>query len=99
MYGVEVGNSETFTYTNNEAIIFYLYYGVPEQSDYSGRIIVSVDGNEVMVNSGEDQRRDPELYPAMFKIPIEAGSELAITIEGSEKIWDVGYKQMGYFWN
>lgn len=99
MYGVEGGNLETFTYSYKEKIIFSLYYGIPEPTDYSGSIRVSVDGLEVLTSSGEVQRRDPELFPAMFEIPIEAGSELKITIEGNEKIWDVGYRNMKYFWN
>ena len=52
--------------------------------DYSGSIRVTADGSEVLTSSGEDQRSDPELFPAMFKIPVGAGSELAITIEGNE---------------
>lgn len=99
MYGVEGGNSETFTSTFEEDIIFYLYYGIPEQSDYSGSIRVTANGNEVLTSSGEVQRSNPELFPAFFKIPIEAGSKLTITIEGNEKIWDVGYTKMQYFWN
>jgi hypothetical protein len=50
-------------------------------------------------SSGEGQRLNPELFPAMFKIPIQAGGELTITIEGNEKVWDVGYRKMQYFWN
>ncbi|MGG1517794.1 VanZ family protein [Paenibacillus oryzisoli] len=90
MYGVEGKSIETYTYTYKEKFIFYLYYGIPDQTDYSGNIRVSVDGREVMAGSGEDQRRYPELFPAMCQIPIEAGSELTITIEGNEIIWDVG---------
>ncbi|MCK9858620.1 VanZ family protein [Paenibacillus sp. ATY16] len=99
MYGVEGENLETFTYTFKEKSIFSLYYGIPDQTDDSGSIRVSVNGSEVMTGSGEDQRRYPELFPAMCEIPIEAGSELTITIEGNEKIWDVGYRKMQYFWN
>ncbi|MGN7760773.1 VanZ family protein [Paenibacillus sp. 22594] len=99
MYGVAGGNLETFTYSNKKKMIFSLYYGIPEPTDYSGSIRVSVDGHEVLTSSGEVQRSDPELFPAMFEIPIEAGSELTITIEGDEKIWDVGYREMKYFWN
>lgn len=97
MYGVKGGNLETFTYSYKEKIIFSLYYGIPEPTDYSGSIRVSVDGREVLTSSGEVQRSDPELFPAMFEIPIEAGSKLTITIEGNKEIWDVGYRKMKYF--
>ncbi|SET38254.1 VanZ family protein [Paenibacillus sp. NFR01] len=99
MFKTENGNAETFTYTSKEEMIFSLNYGILEQTDYSGGIRVSVDGREVLTSSGEDQRLYPELFPAMFEIPIEAGSKLTITLEGNEKIWDVGYRKMKYFWN
>jgi hypothetical protein len=73
--------------------------GVPEPTDYSGSIRVTLDGKEIMTGSGEDQRSDPDLFPSIFKIPLEPGNELKITIEGNQKVWDVGYKRMQYFWN
>ncbi|RCX23409.1 hypothetical protein DFP94_1011008 [Fontibacillus phaseoli] len=52
-----------------------------------------------MTVSGEDQRSDPELFPSIFKIPLEPWNELKITIVGNEKVWDVGHQRMHYFWN
>lgn len=75
------------------------YNGIPEPTDYSGSIRVTLDGKEIMTGSGEDQRSDPDLFPSIFKIPLELGNELKITIEGNQKVWDVGYKRMQYFWN
>ncbi|SDE14290.1 Glycopeptide antibiotics resistance protein [Paenibacillus sp. UNCCL117] len=99
MYDVGNEHLKTFTYASKEEMIFFLNYGMPEQTDYAGSIRVSVNGREVLTSSGEDQRLYPELFPAMFKIPVEAGSEIRITVEGNEKIWDVGYRKMKYFWN
>lgn len=99
IYGVEGRNMETFTYKYKEQMTLSLYYGTPEPSDYSGSVRVSVDGQEVLNSSGEVQRLYPVLFPAMFKIPIQAGGELTITIEGNEKVWDVGYRKMQYPWN
>lgn len=82
MYGIAGGNSETFTYSYKEKIIFSLYYGIPVPTDYLGSIRVSGDVREVLTSSGEVQSSDPELFPAIFEIPIEAGSKLTITIEG-----------------
>jgi len=98
MYGAEGGDPKTFTYTSEGETIFSFYYGIPEPTDYSGKIRVTLNENEIMTGSGEDQRSDPELFPLIFKIPLEPGSELKITIEGNEKVWDVGYKRMQYFW-
>lgn len=99
MYGAEGGDSTTFTYTSKGETIFSFYNGMPEPTDYSGSIRVTLDGKEIMTGSGEDQRSDPDLFPSIFKIPLEPGNELKITIEGNQKVWDVGYKRMQYFWN
>jgi len=99
MYAAESGDIVTFTYMTKEEMIFYFYYGMPEPTDYAGSIRLSVNGNEILTSSGEDQRLYPELFPDLFKIPLEAGSELTITLEGNQKIWDVGYRKMQYFWN
>lgn len=98
MYGAEGGDSTTFTYTSKGQTIFSFYNGMPEPTDYSGSIRVTLDGKEIMTGSGEDQRSEPDLFPSIFKIPLEPGNELKITIEGNQKVWDVGYKRMQYFW-
>ncbi|UQZ32724.1 VanZ family protein [Paenibacillus sp. PK3_47] len=98
MFGSEAGKKEKFTYTSKEEMIFILNYGIPEPADDSGSIRVSVDGREILTSSGEDQLNYPELFPAMFEMPVEAGSELVISMEGNEIIWDVGYRKMQYFW-
>lgn len=99
MYGAEDGHSETFTYKYKEKMTFSFYYGIPEPSDYSGSISLSVDGREILTSSGEVQRSNPELFPSLFEIPVESGGELTITIEGNLKIWDLGYRKMQYLWN
>lgn len=99
LYGTEGGGSRTFTYTSEGETIFSFYYGFPEPTDYAGSIHVIFNGNEIMTSTGEDQQRAPELFPSQFKIPLEPGSELKITIEGNEKIWDVGYRRMQYMWD
>ncbi|WP_438493720.1 hypothetical protein [Paenibacillus sp. IHBB 3054] len=99
MYGAEGVDSRTFTYTSEGETIFSFYNGIPEPTDYSGSIRVTLDGKEIMTGSGEDQRSDPDLFPSIFKIPLEPGNELKITIEGNQKVWDLGYKRMQYFWN
>ncbi|OKP98717.1 teicoplanin resistance protein VanZ [Paenibacillus sp. P46E] len=99
MYDAEGKKLETFTFKTRDELIFSLNYGFPEQTGYSGRIRLSVDGREILNSSGEEQRSDPELFPAKFEMPVEAGRELKITIEGDEKMWDVGFRKMQYFWN
>ena len=99
LYGAEGGESRTFTYTSEGETIFSFYYGFPEPIDYAGSIHVILNGSEIMTSTGEDQQRSPELFPSLFKIPLEPGNELKITIEGNEKVWDVGYQRMQYLWD
>jgi len=94
VFGVEGKNIETYTYTCKEKLIFSLYYGIPDQTDDYGRLSVSVDGREVLSASAEYQNR-----PELFEFPIEPVSDITIIIEGNEKIWDVGFRKMKYFWN
>ncbi|WP_340022311.1 VanZ family protein [Paenibacillus sp. FSL K6-1096] len=99
LYGAENGDSSTFTYKSVGQTIFSFHYGNPEPTDYSGDVSVTLDGREIMSNSGELQRTDPDLFPGLFEIPLEPGDELKITVRGEMKVWDAGYKRMQYFWN
>lgn len=99
LYGAEGGDSRTFTYKSEGQTIFSFDYGYPEPTDYSGSISVTRDGREIMNNSGDLQRTHPDLFPLLFKIPLEPGNEPKITIKGDMKAWNVGYMRMKYFWN
>ncbi|WJM05884.1 VanZ family protein [Paenibacillus sp. PK1-4R] len=99
MYGAEGGDSKTFTYKSEGQTIFSFDYGIPEPTNYSGSISMTLDGREILSSSGELQRTDPDLFPSLFEIPLEPGNELKLTIKGDLKVWDVGYKKMQYFWN
>lgn len=80
-------------------MILSFHYGIPGPLDDEGSIRLFVNGREVLTSSAEDQRQYPELFPATFEMPVEAGSELRIIIEGNEVIWDVGARRMQYFGN
>ena len=96
VYSAEGKKVETYTYTlGGKEIYLYLNYGVPDQEDLSGNLRVSVDGQEYLSASAADQRQEPE----MSSLYVEQAKELTITIEGNEKLWDVGYREMRYFWN
>lgn len=95
-YSVEGKNIETYTYMlGNKELYLSLYYGIPDQSDFYGSISVSVDGHEILSNSEKYQRRKPDI----FESSLEQANELTITIEGNEKLWDIGLREMKYFWN
>lgn len=91
--------SETYTYTSKKEIIFSFYYGIPDLMDSDGGIRVLVDGREVLSGSGTEQMNYPELFPQMFEIPLERTSKIMIVVKGNIKLWDVGFREMKYFWN
>jgi len=96
-YSIEGKKKEMYTYTlgNKEEIYLSLQYGIPDHKDFQGSIRVAVDGHEFLSVSAEAQRHEPD----MSEIFIPQGNELTITLEGNEILWDVGYREMVYFWN
>ncbi len=97
VFSAEGKKVETYTYTlGKKELVLSGYYGIPDDADdLNGSISLSVDGRQILSNSGEYQGREP----GMFEIPLEAVDELTITLEGNEKLWDIGFREMGYFWN
>lgn len=98
IFGAIGKGSETYTYTSKKEIIFSFYYGIPDLMDSDGSIRVLVDGREVLSGSGTEQLNYPELFPQMFEIPLERASKITIIVKGNEKLWDVGFREMKYFW-
>jgi len=43
--------------------------------------------------------KTPEFYTQMFEINLDRSSEMTIIIQGNEKIWDVGIRDLKYFWD
>ncbi|ANS73513.1 teicoplanin resistance protein VanZ [Paenibacillus yonginensis] len=96
VYSAEGKEKAVYTYKlNKKEFYFYLQYGIPDQSDFKGNISVSVDGQQILFNSEKYQAH----APAIFKWYFEQVNELTITVEGNEKVWDIGYRGMKYFWN
>ncbi|WP_152395891.1 VanZ family protein [Paenibacillus guangzhouensis] len=97
VYRVEGKKKETYTYTlgNKEEIYLSFHYGIPDQEDSHGSIRVTVDGHEFLSVSSEAGRDEPD----MSEIFLPQANELTITLEGNETLWDVGYREMVYFWN
>lgn len=95
-YSVEGKSVQTYTYAlGGKALILSMYYGAPDQAELHGSISVSVDGHEYMSPSPEYERHEPYI----FEVPLEKADKLTITIEGNEKVWDVGFRRLQYFWS
>lgn len=95
VYETKGKKSETYSYKfNDNEFYFYLQYGIPDQNDFQGSISVSVDGRQILSYSSEYQKHKPEIFEWYF----EQADVLTITLEGNEKAWDVGYREMKHFW-
>ncbi|WP_037290788.1 VanZ family protein [Saccharibacillus sacchari] len=95
LYDAESGKKATYRYKlDNEEFYFQLAYGIPDQDDFKGSISMSVDGQEIFSNSEEYQEKAPQLFEWYF----EQAGEITITVEGNEKAWDAGYREMKHWW-
>ncbi|AIQ47759.1 teicoplanin resistance protein VanZ [Paenibacillus sp. FSL R7-0273] len=97
VYDTNGKKKETYTYSlgNKGELYLSLNYGIPDHKDFQGSIKVTVDGQELLSVSAEDQLHEPD----MRILYITRAKELKITIEGNETLWDVGYREMVYTWN
>lgn len=95
VYDTNGKKSETYSYKlNGKEFYFYLQYGIPDQNNFQGSISVSVDGRQILSNSYKYQKHKPEIFEWYF----EQADVLTITLEGNEKAWDIGYREMKHFW-
>ncbi|OZB98907.1 VanZ family protein [Paenibacillus sp. XY044] len=87
-------------YTSNlsgKDIILYFKYGVTgHDAKLEGTLSILVDGRQILYTEAPTyQERVAETY----EIPLEKANELTIIIEGDARLWDLGYKELKYFWN
>lgn len=95
VYDTNGKKSETYSYKlNGKEFYFYLQYGIPDQNDFEGSISVSVDGRQILSYSSKYQKHKPEIFEWYF----EQADVLTITLEGNEKAWDIGYREMKHLW-
>ncbi|MNV60718.1 VanZ like family protein [compost metagenome] len=95
-YSTEGKNTVTYMYTlDQKELYLYLNYGIPDQEDAYGSLRITADGQEYLSTSAED----PIHEPGMSSIYLQGANKLTITLEGNERIWDVGVREMKYAWN
>ncbi|MNX11576.1 VanZ like family protein [compost metagenome] len=96
VYSPEGKGKVTYTYTlDSKELYLYLNFGIPDQEDADGSLRISADGQEYLSTSAED----PSHEPGMSSIYLQGAKELTITLEGNERIWDVGFREMKYVWS
>lgn len=98
IYSAGGTSKKTYTYAldNKEEMYLSLNYGIPDQEELSGSVRVSIDGNEFLSVSSGYLLHETGMSEVFLP---QSASEVTIVIEGNMIIWDVGYKEMKYFWN
>ncbi|MCK1999698.1 VanZ family protein [Psychrobacillus psychrodurans] len=73
---------------------FYANFGIPDNEEFKGEIIIMADGN-VRFHNNE------EYYTGVdsLSIPFDKVDEITITVSGNAKLWDVGFSEMKHRWN
>ncbi len=95
VYDSGASQTETYRYKlDRKELHFTLQYGIPDSEDFEGSISVSVDGKEILSSSDQNQAHEPYSFEWHF----EQADELTITLEGHQKAWDIGSREMEYFW-
>ncbi|MEJ8303365.1 VanZ family protein [Saccharibacillus sacchari] len=95
LYDAEDGKKQTYRYKlDQEDFYFRLQYGISDPQDFEGSISLSVNGQEILSDSAAYQGDAPLVFEWYF----EQADELTITVEGNEKAWDAGYREMKHWW-
>ncbi|WP_425464229.1 VanZ family protein [Paenibacillus zeisoli] len=95
VYSTEGKSTVTYTYTlDSSELYLYLNFGIPDQEEAQGSLRISADGQEYLSTSAEDSSHEP----GMSSIYLQGAKEVMITLEGNERIWDVGFREMRYAW-
>ncbi|GKW46311.1 VanZ family protein [Planococcus sp. NCCP-2050] len=90
------GTTEFSYKLDGKDIVLSLNYGIPANAKSDkGQIRISVDGKEVDSYSVDKGMN----YPNASETAMEKVNELIITIEGEVMLWDVAFKEIGYWWN
>ncbi|MGE6226658.1 VanZ family protein [Paenibacillus chitinolyticus] len=93
MYGSKGNESQTYTYnwaTKKEAHL-YASYGIPDNGDTAGELIITADGRERVYYTESTQ-----VVPV--DIPFHQLNELTITLKGNAKLWDVTISEKKHWW-
>ncbi|GAB6989086.1 VanZ family protein [Paenibacillus pini] len=94
-YSTEGENTVTYTYTlGKKELYLYLNFGIPNKEHAYGSLRISADGQEYLSASS----KDPSDEPGMSSIYLQGANELVITLEGDERIWDIGIREMRHTW-
>ncbi|MEC0694867.1 VanZ family protein [Bacillus atrophaeus] len=95
MYSSEGNRSKKYTYIlgNKKDVMFYSYYGIPDNVDFKGEVTIIADGN-LIAQYNEKYNKEAEA----LNIPFDKINEITIIVSGNAKLWDVGFSEMKHWW-
>nr|WP_315024575.1 VanZ family protein [uncultured Aminipila sp.] len=95
LYSSEDGKSKEYTYHlgNKKDVMFYAYYGIPDNVDFKGEVSIIADGNFFFQCSDEYAE---DIVPAQMHF--DQINEIKIIVTGNAKIWDVGITESKHCW-
>ncbi|MED1018419.1 VanZ family protein [Bacillus atrophaeus] len=95
MYGSEGNRNKKYTYIlgNKKDVMFYSYYGIPDNVDFKGEVTIIADGN-LIAQYNEKYNKEAEA----LNIPFDKINEITIIVSGNAKLWDVGFSEMKHWW-
>jgi hypothetical protein len=95
LYSSEGKEIKTYTYIlgDKKDVMFYSYFGIPDNEDFNGELIIVADGNQkAQYNEQYNKKAEP------LDIPFDAVNEITITLKGNAKLWDVKFSEMKHWW-
>ncbi|MCY8521119.1 VanZ family protein [Bacillus atrophaeus] len=95
MYSSEGNRSKKYIYIlgNKKDVMFYSYYGIPDNVDFKGEVTIIADGN-LIAQYNEKYNKEAEA----LNIPFDKINEITIIVSGNAKLWDVGFSEMKHWW-
>lgn len=89
------GGKQTYTFMlKDDELVLTGNYGIPDHAPPEGEISILVDGEEVLFIEANDYQGSAE----QFEVFIGHARQITIQIEGSERLWDIGYRPLQYRW-
>lgn len=95
LYSSESKEIKTYTYTlgDKKDVKFYSYFGIPDNEDFKGELIIMADGKQIVQYNEQYNKQAEPVY-----IPFDKVNEITITLKGNAKLWDVKFSEMKHWW-
>ncbi|MEC2075262.1 VanZ family protein [Metabacillus fastidiosus] len=95
VYISEGDKEKKYTYIlgKKKDVNFYANFGIPDNEEFKGEVIIMADGNVKLHNS-------EEYYTGVnsLSMPLDKVNEITIIVSGNTKLWDVGFGEMKHLW-